>query len=122
MMIKRIIIGSLLIVTLEFALSVLVSIGIFSLLLVYIIACRPYLKLKHNARVTCNFLICIGIQSIYLSYKLYTISKSNSQEQLWLAMPFVVCALLLICILYNFIFFVREWLQDRKNKKNFKFV
>lgn len=41
-MVERIIVGSLLVVTVELALSVLVFIGVFGLLVVYIIAFRPY--------------------------------------------------------------------------------
>lgn len=37
-------------------------------------------------------------------------------------MPFVVCALLLVCIVYNFVFFVKELLQNQKDKKNFKYL
>ena len=119
LMVERILFGTCLVFLLSFELSPLVTIAVFLLLGACTVIRRPYLKTMHNVRFVCNMLICVVIQAIYLSYKKASFNDQNKQP-VWLAMPIVVCILLIICIIYNVAILIYELFMKYKKQQDNK--
>ena len=99
---------------LETKYSSLLIILVFVLIGVLTAIRRPYFRFGHNIRFLCNLLICISIQTIYFCYGL----SEQKSHKVWLIMPIVVCALLVICFVYNSVYLVYDII--RRENSNFE--
>ena len=116
-MIERILVGSCLVLLLSMELSPLVAMGLFLILVILTIIVRPYLRMRHNVRFACNMLVCIIIEGIYYGYKKATVNDRNKQL-IWLAMPMIICILLLICIVYNVFTLIYDFCKRNIDSKS----
>ena len=116
-MIERILVGSSLVFLLSLELSPLITVGLFLILATLTIIARPYLMMRHNVRFACNMLICIIIQGIYYGYKKATVNDQNKQL-IWLAMPMMICILLMICIIYNVFVLIYDICKKTNDSKS----
>jgi hypothetical protein len=77
-----------------------VPIAIFLLTGIFVAVKRPYREGYHNNRVIANMIIAIIVEGIYLAYRM-TDSAQQGSSKIFFYLPFIVCGLLLICVVYN---------------------
>jgi hypothetical protein len=60
-------------------------------------------------------IISIGIQAIYLTYRIANFQDQKSE--IWLMLPFVVCGLLILCLIFNISILVSEFVRCKKTEQ-----
>lgn len=93
---------------LDINLQAILTIIIFVLFITLTIIFKPYTSQYQNYRFIANMTIAIIIQTIYMVYRMQPL-QNKAKSTIWNVMPFIVCALLLICIIYNAIFLIHSF-------------
>ena len=116
-LLERLIIGNLIAILFEQYLELLFSVFMFIFLLLYVSIKNPYPLKYNNRRFLANILISLIIASIFLFYNLG--DPENIHKEAGIYLPTVICALLLICIIYSSIIIIYEIIMKiRKIKQN----
>ena len=105
-LLERLIIGNLIAILFEQYLELLFSVFMFIFLLLYVSIKNPYPLKYNNRRFLANILISLIIASIFLFYNLG--DPENIHKEAGIYLPTVICALLLICIIYSSIIITYE--------------
>jgi hypothetical protein len=77
-----------------------VPIAIFLLTGIFVAVKRPYRERYHNNRVIANMTVATAVEGVYLGYKMADPTQQGSSK-IFFYLPFIVCALLIICVIYN---------------------
>jgi hypothetical protein len=93
-------VGSGLVFLLAVKVEVALPIAIFLITGIFVAVKKPYKENYHNHRVMCNMTIAITVEGIYLAYKMVD-PAVISESKIFSYLPFIVCGLLLICVIYN---------------------
>jgi hypothetical protein len=80
--------------------EVALPIAIFLMTGIFVAVKKPYKENYHNHRVMYNMTIAITVEGIYLAYKMVD-PAAISESKIFFYLPFIVCGLLLICVIYN---------------------
>ena len=76
-----------------------VPLAVFLLTGIFIAVRKPYRENYHSYRAAANMAIAAVVMGVYLFYTLTPAENRNSG--IFLYLPLIVCALLLICVIYN---------------------
>ena len=117
MLAERVVVGSglifLLSVKFEGALPMVVFVATGALIAVK----KPYKENYHNYRQIANMAIATAVEAIYIFYRMSSASAANTSP-IFFYLPFIVCALLLVCVVYNSIAIIYGIYQMCKNNKS----
>lgn len=100
MMIEKIIVGVGLVVMMKTNVGAVFPLAFALLSGAFIVFKLPYLRKYNNVRQISNMIIVLVIMGIYLAYGL-TDSKTKNSSNIFFYLPLIVCALLILCVLYN---------------------
>ena len=77
---------------------------------------RPYIALENNIRAAINNLVEVLVLAIYGYYRMAT-DYTNHITSMNNMLPYIVLALLLICVMRNPAVMNKQWLGRRKQSK-----
>lgn len=117
MILERIIVGTLLIMLLTMNMEGVVAIAVFILFAILVIVKRPYIKAYNNPRVILNMIIASIVVGIYVFYRMSS-EETKQNSSIFFYLPFVVCGLLFICVVYNAIALIYTIYQMCKKKSD----
>lgn len=100
MIIERILIGAGLVLLLNVNVVGAVPLAIFALTAIFIVVKSPYKERLQNFRQVANMAIAIIVEAVYLAYKMAN-SETRNTSQIYFYLPIIVCALLILCVIYN---------------------
>ena len=75
-------------------------IAVFLLTGIFVAVKRPYRERYHNNRAIANMTIAMIVEGIYMAYRM-TDSAQQESSKIFFYLPFIICGLLLICVIYN---------------------
>lgn len=99
MLFERLLVGSCLVFMLAANIGAVVPLAVFLLTGIFIAVRKPYRENYHSYRAAANMAIAAVVMGVYLFYTLTPAENRNSG--IFLYLPLIVCALLLICVIYN---------------------
>ena len=108
-------VGSGLVFLLSVKVEAALPIAIFVATGIFVAVKRPYKENYHNNRVIANMTIAITVEGIYMGYRMIDPAKQGSSK-IFFYLPFIVCGLLLICVIYNSAAIVYSIYKMIKNK------
>lgn len=83
---------------------------------IYVAVRRPYIALENNIRAAINNLVEVLVLAIYGYYRMAT-DYTNHITSMNNMLPYIVLALLLICVMGNLAVMIKQWLGRRKQSK-----
>lgn len=100
MLFERLLVGSCLVFLLSVNINAAIPMGVFLLTGIFVAVKKPYREVYQNNRAIANMSIALIVEAVYLAYTLTPADKRSSMP-IFLYLPFVVCALLIVCVIYN---------------------
>ena len=95
----------------------IIPIAVFVIFGILVIVKRPYIKSYNNPRVILNMIIASIVVGIYVYYRMSS-EETKQNSSIFFYLPFVVCGLLFICVLYNAIALIYTLYQSCKKKSD----
>lgn len=99
MLVERILVGSCLVFLLTANIGAVVPLSVFLLTGIFVAVRKPYRENYHSYRAVANMSIATAVEAVYLAYTLT--APENRNGTIFFYLPFIVCGLLIVCVLYN---------------------